>query len=143
VGEVSEPIRLVILGVPMTKKTSQQIATRRDGSPFIVSAQHHKKWAEVAAHQLRAQWGNRPPIEGMVHVRALIYRVRATGDLVGFKQAIGDVLEAPGPRAKPATQRRKASVIKNDVQIDSWDGTRRLKDKDNPRVEIEIREMTA
>lgn len=140
---MSEPIRLVILGVPMTKKTSPQIARRRDGSPFIVSAERHKKWAEIAAHQLRAQWQGRPPIEGPVHVRALIYRDRAVGDLVAFEQAIGDVLEAPGRTASESTRRRKASVIKNDVQIDSWDGSRRLKDPENPRVELEIRAVAA
>lgn len=136
-------MKLVILGVPMTKKTSQDVAYHAvTGKPFIVSAAHHKKWAEIAAYQLRAQWGGRPPLEGPVHVRALIYRARAVGDLVGYEQAIGDVLEAPGRKAKDSTRRRKASVIKNDVQIDSWDGSRRLKDKHNPRIELEIQELT-
>lgn len=131
-------IRLVIHGAPRTKKTSQQIAMKQDGTPFIVSSSPGKAWAKEAARQLREAWAGRPPIEGPIHVRALIYRERATGDLAGYIQAIGDVLEVPRKKAKKSTRDRKASVIRDDNQIDSWDGSRRLKDKDNPRVELEI-----
>jgi Holliday junction resolvase RusA-like endonuclease len=65
-----------------------------------------------------------------LHVTALIYRDARRGDLDNFEHAIGDALQ-------------KAGIIKNDSQIESWDGTRKLLDKERPRVEITIEAMDA
>lgn len=64
-----------------------------------------------------------------VSVEAAIYRQRATGDVQGFQQALGDFLEGQG-------------ILQNDRLIEHWDGTRRLKDAAVPRVELIIRECS-
>ena len=62
-------------------------------------------------------------------MRAVFYTAkRQRPDLTNLEQAVGDMLE-------------KAGVITNDYWIGSWDGSRRLKDWDEPRVEITIRLM--
>ena len=63
---------------------------------------------------------------GAVHVRASFFCERDAGDLLGYEQALADVLEVAG-------------VVKNDRQIISWDGSRLYKDKDRPRTELEMR----
>ena len=113
----------VVLGNPRTKKTSQRIARRGDGTPFIMSAAFTKDWADSAIAQLRSHWHRCGALNQPVAVRALIYRDRNVGDATGFYQAIGDALQS-------------AEVITNDSLIEHWDGSRRLKDAANPRVEI-------
>lgn len=113
----------VVLGNPRTKKTSQVIRRKGDGTPFIASATFTKDWADSAIAQLRAHWHRGGALVQPVAVRALIYRDRNVGDATGFYQAIGDALQNSG-------------VIMNDSLIEHWDGSRRLKDADNPRVEI-------
>lgn len=141
-AEVDE-VTYLIRGAPRTKKNHSVIARRRDGSPFIAQCSTTKAWAKEAASQLKAQHliG---PIIGPVHVVARVYRDRATGDLVNYLQAIGDVLESPTEKQKRSkSPPPKGCVIVNDSQIVSWDGSRLLKDKHNPRVEIEISEVRA
>jgi hypothetical protein len=65
-----------------------------------------------------------------VNVEAKIYRDRNVGDTTGFQDAIGDMLETAG-------------VIANDRQIDSWNGTERLKDPVCPRLELCITFLAA
>ena len=69
-----------------------------------------------------------PPIDYPVNCRALIYRAQDIGDTDGYMNAIADALQSLG-------------VIKNDRLIASWDGTRRLIDRQLPRVEVEITEV--
>ena len=115
--------QLTIRGIPRTKKTSMRIVTRRStGKPFVIGSATTRGWAETAILQLRSQW-HRPALDVAVAVRALIYRDRNVGDATNFYQAIGDVLQDAG-------------VIENDRLIEHWDGSRRLKDAENPRVEV-------
>jgi len=65
------------------------------------------------------------PITYEVNCAALIYRDKRVGDAVGYMQAIADCLEHLG-------------IVENDRLIVSWDGTRLLKDADNPRVEVTL-----
>jgi hypothetical protein len=60
-----------------------------------------------------------------VNCEARIYRDRNTGDAVGYYQAIADTLE-------------KIGIVENDRLIVAWDGTRLLKDAENPRVEVTL-----
>jgi len=145
--------RLSIVGSPpRTKKTSNElmllmrsadirawlIGLVRKSAPLtqrdvlnrvkVQPSSNYRQWVRKAV----VQWqGERPqmPITEPVHVKALIYRERAVGDVHGFHQAIGDYLEAKG-------------ILKNDSLIDNWDGTRRLKDPARPRVEVEITPIT-
>ena len=70
--------------------------------------------------------GKRPrPLDVPIAVRAIVYRQREAGDLAGYIQAIGDILETAG-------------VVENDERIKSWDGTRLAKDAHYPRIELEL-----
>jgi len=132
-------VRLRIDGVPRTAKNSQRIAmNKKTGKRFIIAGKSAGTWGESAVGQLMEQYAHlRHRAKGTtgysitedVHVKALIYRDRRTGDLDNFQHAIGDALQ-------------KAGVIKNDKQIESWDGSRKLIDRENPRVEIEIEPFT-
>lgn len=140
---------LTIHGIPRTKKTKNEIhltvhktrlrAWVRDlqttpdsvlmrsilGRVKVQPGKLYRQWARLAV----VQWegGDVPelPIDVPVGICALIYRDRATGDAQGFYQAIGDYLEDQG-------------ILKNDRLIEHWDGSRRLKDKDHPRIELTI-----
>jgi Holliday junction resolvase RusA-like endonuclease len=127
---------LVVFGPPRTKKTSNRIVRVGRFNKIIPSAAQ-VAWADSAAIQLRVQWGRRPPLTGPLHVRAVFYRDKNLGDLCGYMQALGDVLEMPSAKASKRAP-AKAGVIENDRQIVSWDGTRLDKDAKNPRVELEI-----
>jgi Holliday junction resolvase RusA-like endonuclease len=120
-------IRLVISGAPRTKKNSPQIV-RGLNHPLLVPSKAFKAWEREALPQLRGAVPE--PIAAPVQVSAMFYREANRGDLIGYMQALADVLE-------------KAGVLVNDAQIVCWDGTRMTKDKDRPRVEVEIRQMEA
>lgn len=130
-----------ILGSPRTKKTSQRIVRNRaTGKMLIISAKAKADWETTATEQLRAQRGPTTivnvrrkgkmialPVQfsGPVRVTALFYRDRDIGDATGFYQALADALE-------------KSGVLANDRQIEDWDGSRRLVDRANPRVEVTV-----
>lgn len=83
------------------------------------------------------------PIVGDIAVRATFYRDRSSGDLLGYEQALADFLQEPIYRmdkktGKPKIARDGAGVIRDDVQIVSWDGSRLMKDAANPRIEVAI-----
>lgn len=142
--------RLIIYGVPRTKKTKNEIhltihKTRVGAwvqalarSPTSTLMRQILQRVKVQPGKLYRQWYKdavvawtdpppKFPIDFPVSVEALIYRPRAIGDVHGFQQAIGDYLEGHG-------------ILKNDRLIEHWDGTRRLKDTAVPRVELTIRE---
>lgn len=128
----------VIRAIPRTKKNSQRIVSmgkqcrvcgKRGGFPKVLPSLAYEEWLEsalVQCHGIRqalTNWGAVLPIEAPVGIEAHIYRDRNVGDLSNFLEAIGDMLQAAG-------------IIKDDRQIEDWDGSRRLKDADNPRVEV-------
>jgi len=135
-------VRLRIDGIPRTKKTSQRVVRSRRGKVHVLPSENSKAWEDAAIVSIIRQHPQRPHAvmkgrkEGKrlrwfalpnapVHVRALFYREANRGDLTGFKQAVGDALE-------------RAGIIPNDSLIESWDGSRKLIDRKNPRVELEI-----
>lgn len=75
--------------------------------------------------RMRSQYHRRKPVDWPVKVCAMVYRDANRGDLIGYLQAIADALETAG-------------VVENDRLIVSWDGSRMLVDRANPRVEIEL-----
>lgn len=134
----------VVYGPPRTKKTSGKIISipkpgsrkcfacgHRPGFPKIIPSDAFTEWQAEALRQMiairmkLAARGVSLPIAGLVSIEALIYRHAEVGDVCGFEQAIGDMLQ-------------EARVIFDDKQIEDWDGTRRLKDAENPRVEVYI-----
>ena len=128
------PVTFTILGPPATKKTSQRIVrNKRTGRMWVRPSERTDDWTASAVAQLRvafAKWargwvGGHGAVDVPVNVRALIYRARNAGDAVNFYQAIADALEAAG-------------VVENDRLIVSWDGSRLLLDRKNPRVELTL-----
>lgn len=124
-------MKLTIVGPPRTKKNSGR-RLMRGGRVFSVPSVAAVNWQATAIDQLKRQWSRAAPLCGPVSVRALIYREARTGDLVGFLQAIGDALQGGHGKSKIPC------VLADDKQIESWDGSRPLLDRRNPRVEIEI-----
>jgi len=144
-------MRFVIEGPPRTAKNSQQIARTRRGTPFVTKGHVARDWQRDAVRQLTKQYPQQVAgtkletgavcikvdrkrgivtwfynvVTAPVNLRALIYRDKRTGDTVGYLQAICDALEA-------------AHVIANDKQIETFDGSRPLVDRERPRVEIEL-----
>ena len=135
-------VAFTIHGAPRTKKTSTQLVHIGKFHKLLPSKQH-KAWFKLAMEQaprilreLAAQ-GATLPLVGLVEVSAVFYRDRNTGDLLGYEQSLADWLQAP--RHKP--KRNGAGIIRDDAQIDSWDGSRRAKDAANPRIEVTIRAL--
>jgi Holliday junction resolvase RusA-like endonuclease len=122
----------VVKGAPRTAKNHQRIVTnKKTGKPFVIASAPASRWGRKAIGQIVSQWPVRMcAMAGPLSVRALIYRDRRVGDLDNYLHAVGDALQ-------------KAGVILNDRQIESWDGSRKLIDKTNPRVEIELTPMDA
>jgi len=130
---------VTIIGAPRTKKTSSRVVKCGKFTRVLPSLAY-LEWFHLAMQQaprirreLAAQ-GATLPLAGAVEVSAVFYRERAQGDLCGFLQALGDLLQEP--RHKP--KRNGAGIIRDDAQIDSWDGSRRAKDAARPRIEVTI-----
>lgn len=119
------PLHLTIEGAPRTKKNHGQIL-KFGGRTKVNPSKQFLAWQDAALWTLRRY--SRPdwtPIEYAVAVRATFYRDARRGDLIGYMQALADVLE-------------KAHVLANDRQIVCWDGTRLALDSKRPRVELAI-----
>lgn len=116
--------QLTVTGAPRTKKNHGGVI-QRGRRRFHVPSVPYQRWALTARIEAYEQWGapGCVPIDAPVNCRALFYRDRAAGDAVGYYQGLADLLERRG-------------VIRNDVLIVSWDGSRLLKDAANPRVEL-------
>ncbi len=122
-------MKLTIIGSPRTKKNSQRIVQVK-GRPVIIQSKNAVGWEASAVAQMKSATrrdtqGMWLPAEGPVSLRALVYRDRKVGDLGNYLAAVCDALE-------------RAGVVENDRLIQSFDGSRLLVDKKNPRVEIEI-----
>lgn len=82
------------------------------------------------------------PITGPVAVKATFYRAGDYGDLLGYEQALADVLQAEAwskPKQlgqAPKKLRDGLGLIVDDKQIRSWDGSRLMIGV--PHIEVEI-----
>lgn len=123
-------MRLVIKGPPRTKKTSNRVL-KFGRFTKVVPSEAWIAFRDAAVPQLMRQLEQEDAytISTPVTINAQIYRDARRGDLVGYLTSIADVLE-------------EAAVVSNDVLIEGWDGSRMLLDRENPRVEIEIRDLS-
>jgi Holliday junction resolvase RusA-like endonuclease len=123
-------MKLIIPGRPITKKNHQQIfINRATGARFITQSPQYKKYEAEAILSLKAQ--KCPKFESKVSLRCLYYLESKRGfpDLVGLIQATQDILQ-------------KANILSDDKNVIGLDGSRIVGiDKENPRVEIEIKEV--
>jgi Holliday junction resolvase RusA-like endonuclease len=118
--------RLVILGAPRTKKTSNRIFRPAGTKRLrIVPSATHQAWFAAALPQVRVQNAGNAPITQPVSVAAVFYRDALRGDAVGYYQALADLLERSG-------------VVEDDKWIVDWDGSRLRKDADRPRIEVYV-----
>ena len=119
---------ITLPGRPITKKNSQRIVTnRKTGRPMVIQSEQYIRYETECLWRLKQYRG--PKFKSQVEVRALFYMPsKQRPDLTNCMQSVADILE-------------KAGVIENDRNIVSWDGTRLLIDKEEPRVDIEIRRV--
>lgn len=120
--------RFTIAGPPRTKKNSSRIL-RMGRFKKVMPSAAFMAWQKVALEQLGKAWAGRSPICQPVLAVAAFYRDANRGDLLGYQQALADVLE-------------KAGVVKNDALIVGWplpvDGLPLRKDAARPRVVVEL-----
>lgn len=129
------PIKLTILGPPCVWKNSRRIVTK----PFPKSLPSKKAeaWMEAAIPQLERQWIYKPiPKLWQLNAKILSYlptpRLNKEGDIHGWMADADNLYGGPGDAMEAA------GVLEDDVCIESHNGSRRLHDKKNPRVEITL-----
>lgn len=121
------PARYIILGEPPVKKNSSQIV-RRGKKPFLLPSKAYMSWKDAAILQLKTQHRG-DPIEGELHATFTFYvGARRKPDLSNLYEAPQDAME-------------EAGIINNDYFIVSHDGSRRRRDRENPRIEIALEQM--
>lgn len=149
-------ISFVLAGAPRTKKTHGVMTQVKGfdkvtGKPRMFNrmfvSEEYRVWFKAALKQGKVirrkliENGVPLPFEGPVAVKAMFYREANIGDIVGFEQAVGDAIQEPLWK-DIATGRKKVrsgiGIIKDDRQIEHWDGSRRLIDRARPRIEVTI-----
>lgn len=141
--------RITIEVAPRTKKNSSTViylrkptrsipsgwcgACRRGALPRVMPSDAYEDMEARVLAPLRRAWRGREAIAYPVLVEAVFFRDALRGDLLGYQQALADVLQA-------------AQVVVNDKWIVGWpmpaDGGLPLrKDAARPRVEVVIREV--
>lgn len=122
-------MKMVIYGNPATKKNSMQIyKNSRTGRPFLTQSKRYKDYARDCAMQITGKY--KQAIDYPINLKCVYYRqTKHRVDLTNLLAATCDILTDCG-------------VIADDNYkvVRSHDGSRVLFDKDNPRVEIEIKE---
>ena len=121
-------LSFVIPGPPRTKK-NHGFRTKQGHSMPSKAYMEWNKQAQIHLMLWRKEQDQGDfPLVMDVNCRALIF-VKSwdqRGDAVGYYQGLADALQEGG-------------IVENDRLISSWDGSRVLLDKANPRIEIELR----
>ncbi len=122
-------MKLTIKGPPRTKKNhGRRRYSRRKRMIVNIPSEAFEDFEARALPQLKIDWmrlARGKPITVPCNVAALFYRDALRGDAVGYYQALADVLQ-------------KAGVVKDDVLVEQWDGSRMMKDAERPRIELTI-----
>lgn len=123
-------IRLILPGNVRSKKNSKRLmmigGVNTPRRPMALPSKSHQEWAKLARQAALEQMSGTLITEPTkIAVKATAYCKGVLPDLSGMLESIGDVLEG--------------IAWANDRQIVSWDGSRVLRDKENPRTEIEVR----
>lgn len=122
--------RYTLWGDPRTKKNSGRIRKRKNGARFVAPSEAFEAYEAKCLLQLRHAL--MLPILSRCNLQCVYYMAtRRKVDLCNLLSATCDILVA-------------ADIIDDDNSgiVASHDGSRVLYDKDNPRVEIEIRRVT-
>ncbi|MEJ8785102.1 RusA family crossover junction endodeoxyribonuclease [Peptoniphilus sp. HCN-40583] len=123
-----EPIHITLRGRPITKKNSQRIV-RAGGFKKIIPSEQFERYEEQCVYQLMRvkKVKNKPLNMQCVYYMPTRHRV----DLVNLLEATCDILVS-------------ANIIEDDncKIIAGHDGSRVLYDKEDPRVEITLTEVS-
>lgn len=95
------------------------------GRVRVFPSPQFRKWQELVARYVATKPELHLFLSRPVNVRSLVFRDREIGDFDGYMNAIGDVLQHVG-------------ILLNDKYVAHRDGSRLLKDADDPRVEIVV-----
>lgn len=117
-------MKIIIKGVPRTKKNHQQVVMRGK-KPIIIQGEAYRQYEELALWQLPHP---REPMTEPCNVKCLYYMPnRRRVDLLNLLAATMDILV-------------KGKVLEDDNSaiVVSHDGSRVRVDRENPRVEVEI-----
>lgn len=120
-------IKFTVPLTPVTKKNHQQIFKGKGGRPFITQSEPYKQYEKDF------QWfAPKTSIDTLVNVKTVFYLpTKRLTDLSNLISAAHDCLVAAG-----------TLVDDNYKIIHSVDGSRVYYDKENPRTEITIEEIT-
>ena len=114
---------------PITKKNHSQIAVNpKNNRPFIVPSKQYKEYEKKALWYIPKQ----EHFDGPVNVKCVFYMpTRRKCDLTNLLEAINDIMV-------------KSGLLEDDNYsvVQSVDGSRILYDKENPRTEVYIEEVT-
>ena len=91
----------------------------------MLPSKAYEAWEEQARWDFRRTNPGFKPLECDLDVCAICYYRGAQPDLSGAMESVGDAMES--------------FLWKNDRQIKSWDGSRLIHDKDNPRTVIIVK----
>lgn len=117
-----------IYGTPITKKNSQRIFKRGDGTPFITTSRQYKEYAESCGWYIIPP---REPIKKPVNVACVYYMpTKRRVDLVNLQEATLDILV-----------RYRVLEDDNCNIVYSMDGSKVILGAEKARVEICIKEI--
>jgi hypothetical protein len=139
---------LVISGEPCILKNRKQIKykyskyKKGERVPMITSSDKAEAYLCKAAQQLKLQWYSvfKCPLPEHLRFNAAILSYLSTKrktDASNLYEAPQDALGGCRPTCRPGC-RHHAGVIVDDYQIQTHDGSNRLYDKNDPRVEITL-----
>lgn len=118
--------KIIIPIAPRTKKNSQQIITVK-GRPMIIPSKQYKQYEKACGEYLK----HVDPFLSPCNMKCLYYMpTRRKVDLVNLLQATSDILVHYG-----------ILMDDNSTIIRSYDGSRVLYNKENPRTEIVLTEV--
>lgn len=120
-------MKLVLYGRPYTKKNSPRIITKP--FPRLLPSKNYVQYEKDCLKQITGKY--KKALEGEYNLKCLYYMpTRHRVDLVNLLEATCDILV-------------NAGVIKDDDSkiVKSHDGSRVFYDKENPRVEVEIKKV--
>jgi len=116
-------ISITLPGSIRSKKNSKRIFARGK-IKMVLPSKAYEAWEAEARKEA---WKDAiiPPLDCPVEVTAVCYCKGQLPDLSGALESVGDCLEG--------------IVWADDKVIYSWDGSRIIHDKDNPRTEVKVR----
>lgn len=132
-------LHLLILGAPIVLKNSRQLLII-NGRPMSIPSAAAKRYLESASQQLAAQWSAvfREPIPKHIALNAAIRSylpTRRLADASNLYEAPQDAMKTHTRHCQPRCKKH-GGVLVDDVSIRTHNGSDRLYDPDNPRVEV-------